>query len=210
MDADLGTLHAPEAAAEVVDEGCRRVRERGQIDIVRSATCVDTDDKRMAIRRTADIGARRSLVASSSGHLSLSIRLEAAVFWRMRKAFWRAHYRFVEGKSERLPEFAAGPSCGSTGFGDLCGPLTRTRQAIALPPRCANSWDNPVPEPTRGADNRLTRRRLCMQLMSKPMSWPVADASGGQRCTDKAFGSCTLGSFYFTGPSATEDQRMGR
>ena len=45
MDADLSTLHAPEAAAEVVDEGCRRVRERGQIDIVRSATCVDTDDK---------------------------------------------------------------------------------------------------------------------------------------------------------------------
>jgi hypothetical protein len=35
MDADLGTLHAPEAAAEIVDEGCRRVRERGQIDIVR-------------------------------------------------------------------------------------------------------------------------------------------------------------------------------
>jgi hypothetical protein len=34
------------------------VRERGQIDIVRSATCVDTDDKRMAIRRTADIGAQ--------------------------------------------------------------------------------------------------------------------------------------------------------
>jgi hypothetical protein len=42
MDADLSTLHAPEAAAEVVDEGCRRVRERGQIDIVGSATCVDT------------------------------------------------------------------------------------------------------------------------------------------------------------------------
>jgi hypothetical protein len=56
MDADLSTLHAPEAAAEVVDEGCRRVRERGQIDIVRSATCVAKDDKRMAIRRTADIG----------------------------------------------------------------------------------------------------------------------------------------------------------
>jgi hypothetical protein len=61
MDADLSTLRAPEAAAEVVDECCRRVRERGQIDIVRSATCVDTDDKRMAIRRTADIGAKRSL-----------------------------------------------------------------------------------------------------------------------------------------------------
>jgi hypothetical protein len=59
MDADLSKLHAPEAAAEVVDEGCRRVCERGQIDIVRSATCVDTDDKRMAIRRTADIGAKR-------------------------------------------------------------------------------------------------------------------------------------------------------
>jgi hypothetical protein len=58
MDANLGTLHAPEAAAGVVDEGCRRVRERGQIDTVRSATCVDTDDKRMAIRRTADIGAQ--------------------------------------------------------------------------------------------------------------------------------------------------------
>src|SRR5258708_24837031 len=42
MDADLSTLHAPEAAAEVVDEGCRRVRERGQIDIVGSATCIDT------------------------------------------------------------------------------------------------------------------------------------------------------------------------
>jgi len=60
MDADLSTLHAPEAAAEVVDEGCRRVSERGQIDIVRSATCVDTDDKRMAIRPTADIGAQRT------------------------------------------------------------------------------------------------------------------------------------------------------
>jgi hypothetical protein len=35
MDADFSTLHAPEAAGEVVDEGCRRVRERGQIDIVR-------------------------------------------------------------------------------------------------------------------------------------------------------------------------------
>ena len=58
MDADLSTLHAPEAAAEVVDEGCRRVRERGQIDIVRSATCVDKADKRMAIRRMADIGAK--------------------------------------------------------------------------------------------------------------------------------------------------------
>jgi hypothetical protein len=33
------------------------VPERGQIDIVRSATCVDKDDKRMAIRRTADIAA---------------------------------------------------------------------------------------------------------------------------------------------------------
>ena len=61
MDADLSTLHAPEAAAEVVDEGCRRVRERGQIDIVRSATCVDTDDKRMAIRRTVE-------PAAQSGH----------------------------------------------------------------------------------------------------------------------------------------------
>jgi hypothetical protein len=58
MDADLSTLHAPEAAAGVVDEGCRRVRERGQIDIVRLR--VDTDDKRMAIRRTADIGAKRT------------------------------------------------------------------------------------------------------------------------------------------------------
>jgi hypothetical protein len=56
MDADLSTLHAPEAAAEVVDEGCRRVRERCQVDIVRSATCVDKADQRMAIRRTADIG----------------------------------------------------------------------------------------------------------------------------------------------------------
>jgi hypothetical protein len=34
------------------------VRQRRRIDIVRSATCVDTDDKRMAIRRTADIGAQ--------------------------------------------------------------------------------------------------------------------------------------------------------
>jgi hypothetical protein len=58
MDADLSTLHAPEAAAEVVDKGCRRVRERGEIDIVRSATCIDTDDKRVAIRRTADIAKR--------------------------------------------------------------------------------------------------------------------------------------------------------
>jgi hypothetical protein len=40
MDADLSKLHAPEAAAEVVDEGCQRGCERGQIDIVRSATCV--------------------------------------------------------------------------------------------------------------------------------------------------------------------------
>jgi hypothetical protein len=62
LDAYLSTLHAPEAAVEVVDEGCRRVRERGQIDIVWSATCVDTDDKRMAIRRTADIGAKRPFV----------------------------------------------------------------------------------------------------------------------------------------------------
>ena len=60
MDADLRTLHAPEAAAEVVDEGCRRVRERGQIDIVRSATCVDKADQRLSIRRTADIGAKRT------------------------------------------------------------------------------------------------------------------------------------------------------
>ena len=45
MDAGPSTPHAPEAAAEVVDEGCRRVRERGQIDLVRSATCVDKDDK---------------------------------------------------------------------------------------------------------------------------------------------------------------------
>jgi hypothetical protein len=56
MDADLGTLHAPQAAAEVMDEGCRRARERGPIDIVRSATYVDKADKRMAIRRMADIG----------------------------------------------------------------------------------------------------------------------------------------------------------
>jgi hypothetical protein len=55
-------LHAPEAAAEVVDEGCRRVRERGQIDIVRSATCVDKADQRMAIRRTAAIGAKRPFI----------------------------------------------------------------------------------------------------------------------------------------------------
>jgi len=47
--------------SEVVDEGCRRVHERGQIDIVRSATRIDKDDKRMAIRpngrywREADI-----------------------------------------------------------------------------------------------------------------------------------------------------------
>jgi hypothetical protein len=34
------------------------VGERGQIDIVRSATCVDKADQRMAIRRTADIGAK--------------------------------------------------------------------------------------------------------------------------------------------------------
>jgi hypothetical protein len=36
------------------------VRERGQIDIVRSATCVDKADKRMAIRRMADIGGGHS------------------------------------------------------------------------------------------------------------------------------------------------------
>jgi hypothetical protein len=30
MDADFSTLHAPEAAGEVVDEGCRRVRERAR------------------------------------------------------------------------------------------------------------------------------------------------------------------------------------
>jgi hypothetical protein len=36
MDTDLSTFHAPEAAAEVVDEGCRRVYERGWIDIARS------------------------------------------------------------------------------------------------------------------------------------------------------------------------------
>jgi hypothetical protein len=41
MDADLRTPVAPEATAEVVDEGCRRVRERGEIDIVRSATCIN-------------------------------------------------------------------------------------------------------------------------------------------------------------------------
>ena len=61
MDADLGTLRAPEAAAEVVDEGCRRIRERGEIDIVRSATCIDKDDKRMAMRRTADIGCKADI-----------------------------------------------------------------------------------------------------------------------------------------------------
>ena len=66
-DADLSTLHAPEAAAEVVDEGCRQVRERGQIDIVRSATCVDKADQRLSIRRTADIGVRRAKAALSSG-----------------------------------------------------------------------------------------------------------------------------------------------
>ena len=38
MEADLITRHAPEAAGGVVDEGCRRVRERGQIDSVGSAT----------------------------------------------------------------------------------------------------------------------------------------------------------------------------
>jgi hypothetical protein len=58
MDADPGTLHTREAAGEVMDEDCRRARERGQIDIVRSATRVDKADKRMAIRRMADIGCR--------------------------------------------------------------------------------------------------------------------------------------------------------
>jgi hypothetical protein len=48
MDAELSTFHAPRAAAEIVDEVCRRVRECGHI--VRSATCADKDDKRMAIR----------------------------------------------------------------------------------------------------------------------------------------------------------------
>jgi hypothetical protein len=63
MDADLSTLHAPEAAAEVVDEGCRRVRERGEIDIVRSATCVDkatsawqfVERPILAVRQSSDI-----------------------------------------------------------------------------------------------------------------------------------------------------------
>jgi hypothetical protein len=41
-----------------VDEGCRCVRERGQIDIVRSATCVDKDDTD-AIRYLIDVNAYR-------------------------------------------------------------------------------------------------------------------------------------------------------
>jgi hypothetical protein len=48
------------AAAELVGGDCWRARER-EIDIVRSAVCIDEDDKRMAIRRTADIGAKRPL-----------------------------------------------------------------------------------------------------------------------------------------------------
>jgi hypothetical protein len=35
IDADLCTLHAPEAAGEVVDEGCRRLHER--VDVTRAA-----------------------------------------------------------------------------------------------------------------------------------------------------------------------------
>lgn len=46
------------------------MRERGQIDIVRSATCVDTDDKRMAIRRTADIAAKAVVGTMVYGMLS--------------------------------------------------------------------------------------------------------------------------------------------
>jgi hypothetical protein len=42
---------------------------------------------------------------------------------------------FCEGRSERVPELAAEPSCGSPAFANSCRPLTRTRQAIAWPPR---------------------------------------------------------------------------
>jgi len=74
MDADLSTLHAPEAAAEVVDEGCRRVRERGQIDIVRSATCIDKDDKRMAMRRPVEPAAQSGHEARDGNQLSANYR----------------------------------------------------------------------------------------------------------------------------------------
>jgi len=43
-----------------------------------------------------------------SGHLSLSIRFDAAVVWRMRKAcFGGLTIALFEGKSQRLPEWAA-------------------------------------------------------------------------------------------------------
>jgi hypothetical protein len=113
---------------------------------------------------------------SCSGYLSLSIRFEAAVFWRKRKArygglaiaLWRAN-------QSACPSWRRGPHPGSTGFGNPYGHLTRTRQAMELSPRCANSWDNLVPEPTRGAVNKLTWRRFCIPLMRKPMSgkWSV-------------------------------------
>jgi hypothetical protein len=60
MDADLSTLHAPEAAAEVVDESCRRVRERGQIDIVGSATCIDTATSAWQFVERPILAAKRS------------------------------------------------------------------------------------------------------------------------------------------------------
>jgi hypothetical protein len=61
MDADVGKLHTPEAAAEAVDEGCRRVRERGQIAIVRSATSVDKSGQCMQ-------SVERPILAALMGH----------------------------------------------------------------------------------------------------------------------------------------------
>jgi hypothetical protein len=78
MDADLGTRHAPEAAGEVMDKDCRQARERGQIDIVRSGTCVDKADKRTANRRiegglTASCLATRSIQYAAQGSIGACI-----------------------------------------------------------------------------------------------------------------------------------------
>jgi hypothetical protein len=83
MDADLSALHAPEAAAEVVDEGSRRVRERGQIDIVRSATCVDTPTSAWQfVERPILAQSRRSPDDRYARNFMPAIRIAAIViFW---------------------------------------------------------------------------------------------------------------------------------
>jgi hypothetical protein len=118
MDADLSTLHAPEAAAEVVDEGCRRARERGEIDIVRSAICIDKDDKRMAIRRTAHIGANRTYPHAESS------RLEART---------PASSTIVEAPKNRCWRLAAGQRGQQVGLCENRGVSTRTRSLAGEP-----------------------------------------------------------------------------